>query len=294
MIGSATPTDVEDAVGVLVHIGLPAEWIPRIAALAAAGDSERLDLFALLLSPADLQRLTDDPPDPSPVSFEGVPLEGAHEPFTSTIAFVEAPFASVIEARRAWVAGFRDGASTRWSDHDGALDELLALLEPHARGHWKSLVVETAGEWTAVFDQGNDLSYVGRYASLMGTRVVRTSWSPHVVRDGQILRYGSSSMWLFTPDDDGGRTIQASRQSSRWEWHESGEPLPFEDPTRYTTKPIRDRFDLAALNDYCAHLGIRRADTSFYGPHARLEERDASAWPSIEMQTSAQWRAENS
>lgn len=101
-------------------------------------------------------------------------------------------------------------------------------------------------------------------------------------------------MWLSTADIEGGRTIQASRQSSRWEWHESGEPLPFEDPTRYAAKRVRDRFDLEALNDYCAQLGIRRADPSFYGPHAILEELDASSWPSIRLLPGARWRAEHS
>lgn len=226
--------------------------------------------------------------------MSGVPLEGAHEPFTSTIWFVDAPFPEVVEARRRWAARLPNhGNVLRWSDEAGPLDRLLSLLEPYAMPSWKSLVVETSGAWTAVFSQGSDLSYVAHYAVELQTRVVRTNWSPHVVRDGEVRRYGDASMWLF----DAGRaerSIQASRQDARWVWIDDGDPLPFEDVARYRARLVRDRFDLGALNDYCSSLGIDRANPSSYGRRAVLEEQDTSTWRSVPTMPAARWRAEHS
>ena len=55
--------------------------------------------------------LADDPVGPPPATLLGVPLEGAYEPFTSSIDFVEAPFDAVVEARRRWTSKLPDGGN---------------------------------------------------------------------------------------------------------------------------------------------------------------------------------------
>jgi hypothetical protein len=90
------------------------------------------------------------------------------------------------------------------------------------------------------------------------------------------------------------RSIQATNQD-RWDWLLDGEPQPFEEPTLYANRAIKDRFDLAALNRYCAALGIQRAEPAFYGPDATLVSVDTSKWPRPPgTLTGAQWRAEHS
>ncbi|WP_163541113.1 hypothetical protein [Occultella kanbiaonis] len=225
---------------------------------------------------------------------DGTLLGGAYEPFTRCVYAVEAPLDDVARYLRAWRAGL--GQRPRWTTHQGSLETLLPLLEPTAIPSWKALWVE-AGAWTAVLTQGDDLSWVAHLAGALGTRVIRASASPHVVRDGVVVRYGDTALWLWAPDERGGyrqvRTIQASNQD-RWVWHDDGERLPFENLARYSSRLVRDRFDAPLLDAYCRALGFGLADPASYGPRAVLEEQDTSDWPQHgRTMPSAQWRAEH-
>jgi hypothetical protein len=303
---------IEDAVGIVGCIGLPAEWLTWIEErVDSATDDGIVDLLWMLLPEATAKRLSlDSPSDVEPVT-SGELLGGAFDPFTDIIYFIAAPYQEVLdvqspEARRAYLTKL---APLDRSEHRGRLADLLGLLEPQSYPGWKKLWVETAKDWTAVFSQGSDLSFISAYADFLAVRVVRTSWGPHVVRNGRIARYGGTSLWIWDPvvGDPGPpsefgpaptylqtRTLQASRQSSRWEWDDDGDPLPFEDVARYDQPRVKDRFTVDSLNDYCRHLGIERADESFYGPRATLEVKDITTWrqPPRSM-PSAQWRADN-
>ena len=288
--------DIEDAVGVAGWVGVPAAWQGWIEDLVGGATSEARDALVLLLPPTTAARIAGDAATESGVRSQGVPLDGAFEPFTSIIYFVHADYEKVVAQERSWRLGLRGSSETRWTEHRGHLAELVELLEPFAMPSWKSLLVETASDWTAVFSQGSDLNYVAHFADLLDTTVVRTHWSPHVVRDGRVVRYGDTSVWMW--EGSGGqrkqtRTLQATRQSSRWEWHDEGTPLPFEDVARYTERKVRDRFDVDALNDFCGHLGIHRAEGAFYGPRATLESLDPSGWANARTMTGAQWRADH-
>ena len=70
---------------------------------------------------------------------------------------------------------------------------------------------------------------------------------PTIVRDGPQVR----------------RAVVAHRES-RWEFHESGEPFPFEQVGKYTERRIKDRLSFEMVGDYCQHLGIRLYDPDAY------------------------------
>ena len=221
---------------------------------------------------------------------------GAWEPFTETTWFIEAPFESVIDAVQAWRTGLGQVRLERLS---GELGALIENLEPWAMPSWKELVVAAGNGWTALFSQGSDVATFEAMGRALGCRSVRTAHSPNVVRDGRVVRYGDTAFWLT----DGSRTdlgplcivrtVQASNQDG-WVWHLGGELQPFEEPELYRRRIVRDRFTIAALNRYCAALGIDRADPAFYGPDALLLEQDATNWPHPpRTMQSSQWRAEH-
>lgn len=78
---------------------------------------------------------------------------------------------------------------------------------------------------------------------------------------------------------DSGRAIrhlQASDQDGRWEFYQSGEPLPFEDLEAYQRRRVRDRFTPEMLEAYSAALGLRPFDADFYLATGIVRYNDAS------------------
>ncbi|WP_020574790.1 hypothetical protein [Actinopolymorpha alba] len=226
-------------------------------------------------------------------------FDGALAAFTSTIWFIEAPYDTVVEAIRSWRHEI-DRTKAIFEPLRQPLEALLTYLEPWAMPSWKELIIATRGPWTALFSQGSDVGTFEAIAREGGYRSLRTNHNPHVVRDGQVVSYGDTALWLTdgSREDLGplyvARVVQASNQDE-WEWLLDGEPQPFEEPLLYRNRRIKDRFDLAALNRYCDRLGIERANPAFYGPEATLITRPTKGWArSPRTMTSTQWRTENS
>lgn len=51
------------------------------------------------------------------------------------------------------------------------------------------------------------------------------------------------------------RFIRAFRDDTKWDFHEQGEPLPFEDLSQYRKHRIRDRLTPEIVRGYCLALG---------------------------------------
>lgn len=172
--------------------------------------------------------------------------------------------------------------------------------EPWAMPSWKQLVVQTAGTWTALFSQGSDIHIFDIVCRALRCRAITTHHSPQIARDGDVMSYGDTTLWLTDGSRDDlaplrtVRVIQASNQDG-WQWFLDGEVQPFEELGYYGKRLIKDRFDLAILNRYCKALGIERAETGFYGPSATLLTEDTSAWPAQPRTMSGRdWRATHS
>ena len=217
---SADTERIEDAAAVLAWIGTPDWLVTRLKDLIDRyGDSQVSDTLQVAL-PRDLARsVSGDDPDDVPEVATGIPLNGTHDPFTQTIYFVRSSFAEVLADLERW--GDELTRRTGRTELHGNLGQLLRHLEPACIPSWKVLYVDTAAEWTVVFSQGSDLSYVANFGRRLNTVVVRTDYSPHIVRNSHVVRYGGTSLWITDGrrDDLGPlhelRVIQASRQSSR-------------------------------------------------------------------------------
>ena len=279
-----------DAAGVLAHVGVPPELLPRLRRLGRElDDGEAKDAVLALVPVADEAR-----PEP-----HGLLLGGRLDAFTESIWFVEAPLDDVVSATEAWSEEMDLGRTGRACD--GPLDSLLALLEPWAVPSWTWLWVETDSAWTALFSQGSDVYDSTVLSRRLGRRALATNHSPAVARGGRVVRHGNTCLRYRDPAQSCGaglhddtRVLQATQQS-RWEWHAYGPTQSFEEPQRYEARVIRRRFDLAALNEYCARLGIRRDDPAFYGPRGHLCTADLSRRRGTARTASAQeWLADHS
>jgi hypothetical protein len=193
--------------------------------------------------------------------------------------FVEASYDDTVPAYREWMAGI--DPECRLSEHRGALDALLCRLKPPVKPAGKTLLVETASPWTAVFEQsGTGADWVPHLAHVLRKRALRTSCSVHTTDEsGSVSSYGDVAFWLFDGARDDLplneiRVIQANRGDAGWTWWLSGEPQPFENLDRYDERRVPRRFDRNLLVEYCLALGIRDATES--SPLTRARSRRAS------------------
>jgi hypothetical protein len=227
-------------------------------------------------------------PQDARLDGRGVPallLGGRWEAFTEQIWFLEAPLDDAIR-------GMREGHDpsvfpkrTVTALH-GSLEELLRHLEPWAVPSSKVLLVEMGG-WSALFSQASTVYMCEVAAGALGTRCLRTIHRPRIVRDGRALSAGAC-IFVLSQARAVVRTLWAEHDV-RWKWRADGEVQPFEDESAYASKQIAKRFDLAALERYCAALGVRRMDASAYGPRALLIEQDSSTWARRRSMSAAEW-----
>jgi hypothetical protein len=281
-LASDDPDRVADAAGVLLRVEVPRSWRSRLGKLARSlPDGEAADILYMVLEKVDGVK-----PSGPPVAAEDLLLGGALLPFTEPIWFIEAPFDRVLEMARPWLTGLGE----RLTDLREPLPTMLERLEPWSIPGTKLLFVETAGGWTAMFDQADGSSASFHLGRVLECRDVYTHFARRIVRDDGATAYGGCSLWL-NQSGKGVRQLQVT-QENRWEWYARGEPQEFEDPAAASSRRIADRFDLARLNEYCAALGIRRQDADFYLPRGLLAEADTSAWPrGPRTQGGADWRA---
>jgi hypothetical protein len=284
-IAGDDPDWAADAASVLAWIDRTPELTSRIEAMAETlPDGEARDTLFEALGHED------SPPEEGGQETGSQELfDGRLAGFTERVWFVEGSFEEVKRELIAWDKEMDLNRS--FTEVRKPLEEALSLLEPRSVPTWRFLLTETAANWCAVFSQGSDIYPTHVLARRLHSRSLETDYSPHIVRGGAQFSLGNMKFWCRNEGGpESNRGIQATYQS-RWEWHEMGEPFPFEMTDRYEAKRVKDRFDLALLNGYCAALGIDRANPDFYGPRVILVRDDLSRWndaPSEPM-PSAEW-----
>jgi hypothetical protein len=199
-------------------------------------------------------------------------LGGRYAPITDAIGFLEAEFAEVVAADIRWRAslGGYNGRPVS-GPLPSLLDSLLPLTGPQSRYVW----VETAGPWTAYFDNfvvGTDaFPPVSYLAQQLGCRGVAIGCRQGTARRGasaSFSLYGSlQTEWLNVV-----RSVAAVEEDGRWKWSASGTPQPFEDLAAYRQRRVRDRLTPELVISYCGALGIRAFDESFYGMAGQVVE----------------------
>lgn len=197
-------------------------------------------------------------------------------PLGLSLQFLEAPEAEVVAALPGSLAGGRSTATG--CTFPLALSALLPFQAP-----WTRMLTAQVGRWTALANNGihgGDGTAPGPAVSrALGVRCVVATHAPrygpgHAQTQLEVIGPGGEPPLMYI------RSISATATDGRWEWHESGEPLPFEDTARYGTRIKRNRFDRAMLLTYLIALGIP-VDDDAYGT-ATLHQAHVS-WSSREV-----------
>lgn len=169
------------------------------------------------------------------------------------------------------------GEKWRETSVEGPLLGQLLRLAPLQMPAGRELLVETTGGWTMNADNsrggGDSVSWVGYLSEVLHCRGVIASHVPP-----NQYPYPSTQFELLGPSGKPPlhyvRTISAGiYDEGRWRFLVSGEPQLFEDPTAYSSRRIRDRFDRALLVRYLSALGIFVDDPAFFRNGVMIENQ---------------------
>lgn len=195
-----------------------------------------------------------------------------YAPSTAQMAFFKLPveeFADRLLERERWVT---QNAELPWTvtreEVNGALEDKLPSLLP-LTSVWptKKMVTQTNSCWTALIANqwtGGDVQSPSSYLS--------KAWNVEVitiilVRDVPRGQPGSMQfIWYGLSENSSQPRYRsvAAHKESRWEFHEYGDRLPFEDVARYGATRIKDRLTPEMIENYCAHFGLSIFDPDFY------------------------------
>lgn len=230
-------------------------------------------------------------------------------PITSEIGFLEADYTAAAQAFVDWLSPLEEpyGFAFRQRPVAGSLEDVLQTLLPLTdTDRLRSLFVPTRGQWTAFFDnlwRGTDTGAVGVIATKLRCRGLRVAAIPNTIRNpgkGRWKgRYGAMILEIYdsaNPNLDVVRSIAAVNDGGRWVFHQFGEPLPFEEVSRYTARRIKDRFTFDMLQSYLRALGLDPFEESFYLPPPKktaiLVEKVGTPFPGMSEYTLAEARAD--
>lgn len=219
---------------------------------------------------------------------DGIFLYPELAPLTFAWGFLEAPFHTVRAALMSQLEV--NTPKVEVMDYEGTLDELLQKLVPLTIPPTKELLTRTVSQWTAYFDNGaqggepsNRVSFLAR---ILKCRGVAITCVPDI--EGKTGRGipGGIIFNLLAPESRYFLNYERSvgvLNDGKWKFIDEGSSQPFEQPDSYKNRRIKDRFSPALLEEYCAALGIRAADPSFYGPHGSILERVHPQWGGVKL-----------
>jgi len=201
-------------------------------------------------------------------------------PVTFGAGFIETSFSRYCDAFTSWWEQF--GITFETVSIKADLKEAMLRLEPLQMPQNRYLITETQSRWTAIFSNshlGSDITSAVSYLSkVLGCRGVEVQCSPSLTkRDGNktsIVCYAATSFTLVGPQEtdwlNNIRHVSARKDGGPWKFFQQGKVQPFEQVECYQNKHLRDRFTPEMLESYCAALGIRTFDETFYGQESLL------------------------
>jgi len=206
-------------------------------------------------------------------------LQDRYAPITSSMGFLGSDPETASQAFLAWRneigVPFHTSATAR--KVAGNLPSVLDALLPLQIGSpVRYLFLPTHGRWTAYFDSGYRGTDPSAIAYMAGRLTCRTLWivaTPHTLQQSGVPRRGRQGALVFEVYDpaEGGRSdltrqIRLANDAGKWEFDQTGSPLPFEDTVQHKARTTSARFSLDALALYLESLGIHAFDDKFYMP----------------------------
>jgi hypothetical protein len=188
-------------------------------------------------------------------------------PLTKEFGLIRAPLDQVVPAFVDWIRRHTLASThTRQltGDVKAAILALLPITTPVSTRH---LWLSSRSDWSVYMDNGRLGTNASNVAPVLSSLCRTTAVRAHASEqergpDGRIMRYGGA---IFEMYDLGKptRTIFSVNDGGRWRFGESGKALPFEEPERYASRAVRERFTHEMLGRYMGHLGADVLDDSW-------------------------------
>jgi hypothetical protein len=204
-------------------------------------------------------------------------LGGRLAPLTFSVGFLEQPLGQIADVYLPWTR--KNHGRVTATPVEGDLATVLSQLEPLVTPPRRTLFVATASPWTAYFDNGSHgpdprppISYLALQLRCRGlhTTCVRNTMRKDESTGKWRGVYGAVQFEMFARERREFLNCERAvgvTNDGRWIFDDSGTPQPFEESERYSARKITDRFTPEMLERYCAALGIRLFDETFYsGP----------------------------
>jgi hypothetical protein len=219
-------------------------------------------------------------------------LGGPWSPVGWSVGFVEADLTAVVNTLLRWRRGLGDdlGVDRELPRYPLCLRRLEPLQAPWTR----ELLIAHGNGWTAYLnndlDGGDPVPACSVMAEALGVRCVIAIHQPRTK-----VGHASTQLQLLGPEGEPPlryvRTLAAHAEDGRWTWETSGTPLPFEDPSRYRARLVRDRLTRQLLVGYLAALGVMVDHDQRYGRAVLVTQRVgwASRTESLQ-QARARWQ----
>lgn len=220
---------------------------------------------------------------PYPVLFDTtlkieMSLNRRFRPVTFGMGLIRESRSTIVGRMISWRRSIGDSVG---HESFSGLDQALERLQPLTIPETKFALVETQSPWTAIFSNSavsaapsNVVAYLSR--DLRREAVCVAIVPPSCDEEGVAVLHGITQFEKFADHDTDflnyERSIEVAAEDGRWHFEASGIPLPFEELQRYSARAVRERFTPDMLERYCAALGARPFDPSFYGNHADLVE----------------------
>ncbi len=188
-----------------------------------------------------------------------------YAPLTNSIYFLKTDFKTVADEFLKWQKPLEINENRELilieltKDLETNLLELLPINVTEIR---RFLFHGTTGDWTAMISNtilGTDGAAPHVLSQRLKCEMVRATNTP----DATYFTYSNPGK---ETEEEQFRRVSAHIES-RWEFHEYGKPLPFEDTERYKTKRrVKDKIDTELLIKYLNELEIKYDNHGFYNP----------------------------
>lgn len=190
-------------------------------------------------------------------------FNGKYAPLTDGIAFIDAPVDNVLETI---IDRFENKLKikTKTSKVTTCFEDLLINSLPFMLPR-KIIIFETKNKWTG-FIQNNlrtEVHHADVIASSINVKIVAgEAWLSNY---GKTINGWGGGTFSYMEKGRFIRHLMLSDQD-RWQFDQSGEPLPFEDLEKYKEKFARNRFTPEMLDKYLKEFGIDFFNEDFYMP----------------------------
>jgi hypothetical protein len=199
---------------------------------------------------------------------------GGHPPLAWGVGFVRAPYERVLQATLDWRKEHLPGVDV--SELAQPFPDALLALAPIQTPPTREILARTSSdEWTAnLYNShlgGDSCSWY--MAQVLACEAVVASHIPVGQYPFPVTSFTVTAPRARPPLHQLRSVAAGKYDTGRWEFHESGEPQPFEERDRYSARLIRDRLDRDMLLRYLGALGIRADDPDFWMGGVLLQHR---------------------